>query len=346
MYLAIISTTINGEGGYLRYDRLAQKSKFSKINFFIAGDLKSAPFDKSAFSCEVRYLSPKEQERFYCSEAIGWNKIMRRTIALLVALETNPDYILSIDDDNIPPKDYFEKWHKVLTRPVRKIAIPQKKQKEYSWHNYLKTSNAPIEIYPRGFPIPFRGEKTTHLHSLPIRKAVNPRKIGLFQAISLGDPDISAKTRIVYPKRLPLTKIKEKNYCLRDVWSPYNTQNTLFAKKLFPLIATWPHCGRFDDIYASFVWQKFLFNNGMYVHVGDPLHRQDRGVRDILIDFKNEVEGYLQSHYVWEEINKIQEKDPLKFIEKLITSRHQIIRRQNKFFKLYLKDLKRIYKNL
>lgn len=317
MKLAIISTTIHGERTYLPFDALAAQSKFSDVTFVVAGDTNAAPFDTSKFQCRVEYLEPVDQERFAVSETIGWKTPRRRPIAWLRAVELGPDYILSVDDDNIPPENYFNEWYRVLTTPVASVAAAVPPVAPAPWHNYLRTSDAPIEIYPRGFPLPFRQKASTEIQTLA--KPVPPAAIGLFQGISLGDPDMDAMTRLVYPKPLPLNTIVEKNYVLRGVWSPYNMQNTVFSKVLFQLPILWPHAGRFDDIFASFVWQKFLFNNGRYVHVGDPVNRQDRGVRDTLnLDFREEVEGYLYSHRVWEVINAIAEKDPIAFLRKLM----------------------------
>lgn len=337
MKLAIISTTIHGEKTYLPFDRLAKKSKFSEVFFVIAGDKNAAPFDDSVFQCVVEYLKPEDQERFHISGPIGWNTPRRRPVAWLRAIELKPDYILSIDDDNIPPPDYFDKWYEVLTKPVTKVAVSTEAGKNAFWHNYLRSSDAPIEIYPRGFPIPFRGHTSQVVES---PEPIAPAAIGLFQGISLGDPDMDAMTRLVFPKPMPLTSIAEKNYCLKGLWSPYNMQNTVYAKELFSLPILWPHAGRFDDIYASFVFQKFLFNRGMFTHVGDPVNRQDRGRRDILNgDFREELDGYLESHNVWRLINGIEETNPAIFMEKLMTCNHPAIERERDFFRAYLRDI-------
>lgn len=340
MKLAIISTTIHGEKGYILYDRLAKKSKFSDVKFFVAGDKKSADFDTSKFKCEIEYLTPKAQGRYASSEAIGWNKPARRNIALLRAMETNPDFILTIDDDNIPSDDYFDLWHNVITSPARKEVIGVKDIEHHHWHNYLAASDSEIELYARGFPIPFRYKNSTKV--VKTKKEIPTEKIGIFQGISLGDPDIDAKTRIVYPKPTPLSVIHEKNYVLRDIWSPYNSQNTMFAKKLFPLAFMWSTAGRSEDIYASYVWQRFLFNNGMYAHVGDAVNFQNRGKRNDIRDLTLEVETYLKSHEVWDEINKIKETDALDFISALICSEHEIIRREKAFMHAFRNDLERV----
>lgn len=340
MKLAIISTTIHGEKGYVPFDRLAKESKFSDVVFIVAGDKNSAPFDTSKFRCMIEYLSPEDQERFHVSETIGWQTPRRRPAAWLRAVELKPDFILSVDDDNIPAADYFDKWHEVLTSPIQKAVKPVRGA-DHHWHNYLASSDAEIEIYPRGFPIPFRHKNSTAVQTH--ESSIEPHQVGLWQGISLGDPDIDAKTRLVYPKRMPLKNIGEKNYCLQHIWSPYNMQNTMYAKPLFGLPVLWPHAGRFDDIFASFVMQKFLFNRGMHVHVGDPVNYQDRGIRDVLnVDLPQEIEGYFNSHKVWEIINRIEAVEPLHFLEDLMRSDHDIIRRHKEFFSAHIKDVKNL----
>ncbi len=340
MKLAIISTTIHGEKGYLLYDRLAKRSKFDNVSFFVAGDKKSLPFDTSPFTCEIEYLTPEAQGRYASSESIGWNKPARRNIALLRAMETKPDFILTIDDDNVPSEDYFEQWYRVITTSAKKQVTGIKNIEHAHWHNYLTTTDSEIELYARGFPIPFRYKNSTKVTTA--KKSIPPGQIGIFQGISLGDPDIDAKTRIVYPKPTPLSVVHEKNYVLKNIWSPYNSQNTMFAKKLFPLAFMWSTAGRSEDIYASYVWQKFLFNNNMYAHIGDAVNFQKRGKRDDLRDLTLEIETYLKSHEVWEEINKIEEKNPLEFINALIRSEHEIIVREKGFMHAFHNDLERI----
>jgi hypothetical protein len=341
MKLAIVSTTIQGEKGYLPFDVLAAKSKFSDVTFVIAGDTSSQPFDTSKFKCKIEHLAPSEQERFAISEVIGWKTPRRRPVAWLRAIELEPDYILTVDDDNIPPDDYFEKWYEIIASPKTDIAVAAGTAGRDLWHNYLRTSDAPIRIYPRGFPFPFRADDKTKIEKAAV--PIAPEKIGVFQAVSLYDPDIDAVSKLIYEKPLRISSVGEKNYCLQNVWSPYNTQSTMLTKHLFPLPILWAGAGRMDDIYASFAWQKLLFNNGLYAHVGDPINNQDRGIRDIFnADFKLEIHGYLGAHEVWEQINTIDEKDGIAFLKKLIELPHPQIQNERRFFEAYLKDIQKI----
>jgi hypothetical protein len=340
MKLAIVSTTINGEKGYLPFDLLAHESKFSEVIFIIVGDKKSKPFNSKKFKCEVEYLEPEDQKRFHASEIIGWNRPQRRSIGFLRAIEFNPDYILTIDDDNIPDNDYFNNWYHALTTP-NNLIVTSTTEHQGVWHNYLATADAPIELFPRGFPIVHRNVSETRITE--VETSIPPEEVCLYQGISLGDPDIDAMTRIVYPKPLPLSTIKDKNYLLRNIWSPYNTQNTVLGKELFPLAFMWPFCGRMDDIYASYTWQKLIFNKGKYVHVGDALNSQDRGVRDMLkVDLHHEVEGYFHNHEVWEEIDSIPSDDASDFLYQLTKLDLEIINRHNDYFIAHLRDIESI----
>ncbi len=250
MKLAIVSTTINGEKGYLPYDKLAANSKFTEVVFIIAGDTTSKPFNTKKFKCDVEYLTPKDQERFAVSRLIGWRSQRRRNIAFLRALELRPDFILTIDDDNAPRNDYFDLWHKIITTPAFKVVQATKKIKPAVWHNYLKTGVGPaFEMYPRGFPGPFLWQNATTIKKA--LKPISPKEIGLYQGISLGDPDIDGRTRLLYPKHLPLKGVREKNYCLRNIWSPYNTQNTIYTKILFPLLGLSSGVRRFTPPVCS-----------------------------------------------------------------------------------------------
>lgn len=339
MKLAIIGTTINGEKGYLPFDELAANSPFSDVVFVVAGDTHSKPFHTSKFQCRVEYQEPKDQDRFLISSVIGWKTPRRRPAAWLRAIELKPDVILSVDDDNIPDPDYFAIWHRVLTEPCRD-RVTSNGDDESPWHNYLRSADAPIEIFPRGFPYPFRRASETIIET---GAAISPEKIGLFQGISLGDPDIDAMTRLVWPARTPLKAIKEKNYILENIWSPYNMQNTMYRPALFGLPILWPFAGRFDDIYASFTWQRLLFTQGLSVFVGDPTNRQDRGVRDTLRgDFREEIDGYQESHDVWAEINAIEETDAIRFLGRLIAGKHPAIQKHREFFEAYRSDITKI----
>ncbi|GAI53134.1 unnamed protein product, partial [marine sediment metagenome] len=102
MKLALITTTIGVPHVLSLYRELDKEAMF-----FIAGDRKT-PHDevRSLVSTlgNAVYYSDTDQEKlgYRSSELIGWNRIMRRNIALLEAIKYGADIIVTIDDDNIP----------------------------------------------------------------------------------------------------------------------------------------------------------------------------------------------------------------------------------------------------
>jgi hypothetical protein len=336
--LGIVSTTIHGEAGYLPFDRLAAQSPFASVTFYVAGDLDSPPFDTAPFACPVRFPGAAEQGGFHCSSEIGWHKIMRRNLALLRCIADQPDFILMVDDDNVPPPDYFETWHRVLTTAPRRAVYATSTDADGPvWHNYLRSADAAVEIYPRGFPVAERGRGKTEIR--PIAPgSVAAADIWLFQGISLGEPDVDAMTRIVVGPWLQ--RVEELDFVLRDVWSPYNTQNTVFAPALFPLAVVWPHCGRYDDIFASFTWQQLAFSQRKFAHTGNPVNTQGRRRRNPTVDLSAEVEGILGCSEVMRAITSIEATDAVSFLEMLSElPGPELIVRHRPFFEAFRRDL-------
>ena len=73
----------------------------------VAGDLKT-PHELYKNLENVTYLDPDEQEKISkeLSDAIGWRTIRRRNMALIKAYQMGADIVATIDDDNIPLKNW------------------------------------------------------------------------------------------------------------------------------------------------------------------------------------------------------------------------------------------------
>ena len=334
--LVIVSTTINDETGYLPFDRLAAVSDFDEVSFWIAADRKTPDFDSSRFTCPVRFIPPAEQEHFHCSREIGWNRIMRRNIALLECIASGPDYILLIDDDNVPGESYFDQWLQVLSGPPEQ-AVVAPDQDRPAWHNYLATSDSNGAIFPRGFPQNERGRSITRVTDLE-QGAVAADDIWIFQGISLGDPDVDAATRINLAPHL--TRVDEYDYVMKNVWSSCNSQNTVLSRPLFPLAFVWPHCGRYDDIFASFTWQQFAYSREKYLHVGRAFNVQKHKERDLSAELAAEVEGQRTSTDIFNAIRTVETDTACAFLEALLNLEGpEVLTRQRPFMKAFRRDL-------
>lgn len=332
--LGIVSTTIRGDSGYRDWDLALYNFGKFEAKFYIAGDKNSIAFKSDGFKCDLTYLNPEQQEKYECSESIGWRRWARRNIALIEALKEDPDYVLIIDDDNRPVDNYFEKWYNLITRNATSILDVNSQ-----WFNYLDTGDSSSKFYPRGYPIALRG-KNSPVSLKPCN--INPNEIYVFQGISLGDPDIDAFARIADGLSLPLKSVATYNYAVINKWSPYNTQNTLLKREIAPLAFTWPRAGRYEDIYSSFVWQHFAFNHNKYIHVGDSINWQERGSRDNFKDFCLEHEGYIRVNEVWDAIQQSNSSTIEELLKSLSESQCDVINREKPFFESYIRDLKRL----
>src|ERR1035437_3688935 len=104
----IVTTTINPPTEATL--KFALKDDWS---FIIVGDLKTPHeiYKKLAKkNRNVIYLDPELQEKKYkkLSNSIGWCSIQRRNIGFVEAYHRGPEVIATVDDDNIPYKNWGE----------------------------------------------------------------------------------------------------------------------------------------------------------------------------------------------------------------------------------------------
>jgi hypothetical protein len=282
--IALITTTINVPLVLKLYRALDGAGEF-----FIAGDKKSPHDEIRAFlKREVpnaNYYSPEDQTArgYACSEIIGWNKIMRRNFALLEAIRSGAEYIVTIDDDNIPlDANYFQDMLKVLSKPYTGISVNSAK----GWFNIGQYMTP--HVYHRGFPYPLRHQ------NLGVKMGcVKDARVGLAAGLWLGDPDIDAMTRIVnqpdvhYMSDLAASGVVVENDC----WTVFNSQNTAFLREVAPLMMVWCGVGRYDDIWASYLTQRIMRERGYHVHFGKPFVWQERNVQNLNKNLKDEILG-------------------------------------------------------
>lgn len=271
MKTALITTTI-GSAGVLRLYRSLDPS----VRFFIAGDFKSNNSVLDLLVDDIgnaEYLGVTDQKKinYACSEVIGWNSIQRRNIATLEALKWGADYIISVDDDNIPLGPYFSEF-------------------DFANHNGLQAESSSgwfdVGGPHRGFPHTKRGGVSIH----PVVGA----KIGVMAGVCLGDPDIDAVTRIAIGPALAHAPLQLHSGVVFDPssgWTVYNSQNTCFIRELAPAMFMIPGIGRMDDIYASLITQRVMRDRDYVVHFGKPFVHQQRNKHDLIKDLKAEIFG-------------------------------------------------------
>lgn len=255
----------------------------SDVMFFVAGDEESPHSDiinLTGLVPPVHYLLPGEQNKWKCSEAIGWNCIQRRNIAFLEALKWGADVIISWDDDNLPmAPDYFKKFAWVIQLLF----------------NGIKVSGVEGWFDPGSLLIPptrHRGFPYAKLSGRTASPVVNAR-VGVTAGLVIGNPDVDAVTRIEKAPDIGSVHILGSTGVVVDLqtWTVFNSQNTAVIRELMPAWFMMPGCGRHDDIYASLIVQRVAREYGYHVHLGQPFAYQHRNEHNLITDLRQEIDG-------------------------------------------------------
>jgi Reversibly glycosylated polypeptide len=283
MKIALVTTTIYVPRVLAHYRELDPE-----VEIFVAGDRKTPHDEVRSFIASLgnaHYYSDEDQDAlgFACSPIIGWNRIMRRNIALLEAIKSGAEIIVSIDDDNIPlAAGYFDDFRRILGRPYDGICV----ETERGWFNAGELLD-PL-VYHRGFPY-------AHRHvDLGIRMhAVTSARIGVAAGLWVGDPDIDAMERLTNRPivRRPTTVGELGVAVATGCLAPFNTQNTAFVRELAPLLMVLIAVGRYDDIWASYIAQRVMSEHGYLLHFGPPIVWQDRNPHNLWQNLKDEIYG-------------------------------------------------------
>lgn len=298
MKTALITTTINVPRVLRNYRQLDPD-----VRFFVAADLDT---DAEAYElCDD--IGNCESIRPTVHGFLPWapyNSIARRNVALLEALRWGADVIVSVDDDNIPlppgnwvSDSYFENFDLRLTQPYHGLSI--RGQGKYTWFD-VGQFLGPVAPH-RGIPI---DRLAAHIAFDPVVGV----KVGVAAGICLGDPDISAVTRIAdHPTVHRVSEVLRAGIVVDPLvdWTVFNSQNTAIVRELAPAWMMWPCIGRYDDIMASLVVQRIARERGYHIHFGQPFVWQQRNAHDLVGDLEGEVWGMRNVARVAEEIDRI-----------------------------------------
>lgn len=276
---AIVTTTINPPTkAIMKFIDIAEKDGWRLI---IVGD-KKTPHKKYTDLAEkyesITYLTPMNQIEISkkLSDLIGWNCIQRRNFGFIEAYRGGAEVIATIDDDNIP----YPHWGK-------NVRVGE----EYAVSTYQPYwTDTPVfdplsvffpNMWHRGFPVQY----------MKLRKLLKPqqkrRKVLVQADLWDGDPDIDAICRITLspdvtfrPTIIPFAGSRP---------GPFNSQNTFLHRSVFPDYFLFPHIGRMDDIWSSYLVQALHPDCVAYAKASV---KQERNDHDLVRDMENEMIGY------------------------------------------------------
>jgi len=219
------------------------------------------------------------------SRALPFNHYCRKMLGYLHAVRSKSDAIVDTDDDNIPKGDQagdkagwsfppFDGGFELISGAAGFINI-------YRYYSDM-------HIWPRGLPLRLINDKT----ALRPATAAAGLQVGVWQGLADEDPDVDAIYRLTsdvpcnFRDRAPLVLD-------RGVATPYNSQNTLYRRELFPLLylpATVTF--RFTDILRSLVAQPIMWAHGYRLGFTNATVVQKRNPHDYFKDFVSEIPMY------------------------------------------------------
>jgi hypothetical protein len=275
----IVITTINSPT-----EAVIKYANLEGYETIIIGD-KKTPQDWQSEG--VKFLSITEQKSIgqYLDKVLPYNHYCRKMMGYLYAIINNSDIIIDTDDDNIP----YDDWKFPETEGSFLSLAPN-----LGFVNiYQIFTNE--KIWPRGLPLQYIQAK----FNLTCKKVANKiLKVGIWQGLADEDPDVDAIYRLTSNKVCNFHK-HEPVVLSEGTISPFNSQNTLIIKELFPLLYLPTSVTfRFTDILRGLVAQPIMWQNNYRLGFLNATVTQKRNPHDYFEDFLSEIPMYLHTEKI------------------------------------------------
>ncbi|MFA6165708.1 MAG: hypothetical protein WC700_03770 [Gemmatimonadaceae bacterium] len=250
----------------------------------VVGDRKTPP-DWSLPPVEYVGISGQESGG-RLGTLLPWNHYCRKMLGYLRAAQRGAEAIYDTDDDNTPKPAWgiplFEGAWQTSAAALGWVNV-------YRWFT-------DAHIWPRGFPL--RAITDPRAVVSTDQTSVSAARVGVWQAMADGDPDVDAIYRLVdgracfFRDREPLV-LGEGTLC------PFNSQATAFQRACFPLLYLPASVSsRVTDILRGLVAQPVLWAAGMRLGFTTATVVQDRNPHDLLRDFEAELPLYLRAEEI------------------------------------------------
>ena len=336
MRTSLVITTINSVNKNIK--KFIQKTKSKKWDFIVIGDNKTPDNFKINYG---NFYSIKDQKKINLDfvKACPLNSYARKNIGYLLAIQNKNEVIVETDDDNFPYDNFF--YEKTLFHKAKKIL-------NKTWVNIYdlflnkKVTNL---IWPRGLPL-------SHIHRHKIRLGKSEvEKFYLQQGVCENNPDVDAIYRLVN-KTININFKKNTKFNLGNSINTFNSQNTIWFKKIFPLLYLPVTCSmRCTDIWRSLVALKILYNDSKKILYFGTTMAQVRNEHNLMKDFREEVAMYLQNDEIYHHLEKMKlRKGEKYYLENLIKCYKSLVKKGiiNKkelfFLNAWARDIKSISK--
>ncbi len=329
---SIVLTTINKPN--INIKKLTKLGKKNKFDLIVIGDLKT-PKD-----FQLKYgiyfdINKQKKLKFDFAKKCPVNSYARKNIGYLISYKNNYETIIETDDDNFPKNNFFKFIE--LEHRVKEI-------NEKNWVNvYSKFLKENIEIWPRGLPF----EKINSTPNFKTKKI--KKKFFLKQGVCEGNPDVDAIYRLMNND----INIKFKNnykFSLGKAFSPINSQNTIWSKKIFPLMYLPVTCTmRATDIWRGMIALNILQNDNQTALFFGTTMLQNRNIHNLSNDLIDEMPLYKNIRVAYKFLKNLKlKKGSENYSQNLIKSYQMLIennifnKKEMYFLKSWIKDLKKL----
>ncbi len=235
------------------------------------------------------------------------NSYTRKNLGYLIANQAGTDVIVETDDDTVAYPEFWEdrmEKHQVAVAP------------DQGWVNTWRYFTDEL-IWPRGFPLSQVKKEPGPVLAMSI---ICPIQQGLID----GNPDVDAVYRLLHNPTDFWFKPNNPVALYRS-WCPFNSQNTTWFKRAFPLMYLPTHCTfRMTDIWRSLVAQRICWANHWGVLHHKATIRQERNPHDLLLDFKYEVDGHLKNTHIASVLEELELSGDVK--DDLLASYKELVR--------------------
>jgi hypothetical protein len=301
----IIITTINHKS-----EAITRFENRKDWNIVVVGDKKS-PFIPSSSNLTFLPVETQLELNFKFAEICPYNHYSRKNIGYLYALRQGADIIYDTDDDNIP----YNHWE--LPGFTCGTCITGGRSRFINVYRHFSDAF----IWPRGFPLDEIRNSQKNYYTIEKNQITN---IGIWQGLSDGEPDIDAIYRLIIGKKLTFKK-REPVYLAKGSLCPINSQNTFWHKDAFPYLYLPAGASfRFTDILRGYIAQILLWRQGLHVGFTGPSVYQERNPHDLMKDFRDEIESYLQIKRVVEIMENLEMKgDPFENLRNAYAALHK-----------------------
>lgn len=290
----IVITTINQPTKTV--ELISQLCESGEWNAVVVGDTRT-PADWNYHGIDFLSVDMQRREFGQYAEELPYRHYARKNLGYLYAIRRGAQVILETDDDNIP----YSEFGRGISRDVSGARLNGP-----GWINIYPHFVAPefssLTIWPRGLPL------DAIFSSGVFSEEIETTQCAIQQYLADGDPDVDAIWRLTNKQEVCFRRNSRPVLIGRDVWVPFNSQNTVFFEDAFPLLYLPSYVSfRMTDIWRSFVAQAALGAKGMSWSFHPPTVEQKRNEHDLTRDFADEIPGYINNRRIGDVLERARD---------------------------------------